>query len=302
VRVISVLLLWSSLLSIACSGDDDIGAAVADATETSWSCEGTAGKNRPADGGYYVTSFGCWIDEDGNHRGDADDNCIPWCQGAAPERYEQVCPGLSGPECERQIGWYTADAHRLGCMSRVKVTNPVNGKAAVLMVLDAGPACWVEDKVDHWVLDMSYPASLYLFNEPKSATEKAEVIVEAVPGDTPLGPADANLPPFVGDTCSGHDDCGFVVDGESGACTMHAPGGGFCTVGCEGYCDDQPGKAGTFCVSFDEGASGKCMPKASAFNGFCADLSGAEKRDVERFVGSSGASSATAAACVPTSW
>ena len=162
--------------------------------ESSWSCSSTAGNKKSQSGSYYVTSFGCWIDSSGNHRGDPSDNCIPWCMSGAASQgrshiYDPLCGSMSGPDCERSLQWYTAGADRFGCGARVKVTNPKNGKSAVLAVIDRGPACWVENKVDHWVLDMSYPASYHLFNEPKAATEKGEVIVEQVSDSTPLGPA-----------------------------------------------------------------------------------------------------------------
>jgi rare lipoprotein A (peptidoglycan hydrolase) len=94
---------------------------------------------------------------------------------------------MSGPDCERHVNWYTAGADRFGCGAKLKVVNPSNGKSAVVAVLDRGPACWVEDKVDHWV-DLSYPASYHLFGEPKAATEKGLVVVEEVGNATPVGP------------------------------------------------------------------------------------------------------------------
>ncbi len=160
-----------------------------------WSCSGVAGTTRSATGKYYVTSFGCWIDDSGKHRGDPSDNCIPWCQGRGSAKFDALCPGMSGPDCERKLGWYTAGADRFGCGSRLRVTNPKTGKSAVVAVIDRGPACWVEDKVDHWVLDLSYPASYYLFGEPKAATEKGAVTVEEVSDATPLGPWTGATPP-----------------------------------------------------------------------------------------------------------
>ncbi len=160
---------------------------------SSWSCDGTAGTSYPDDGVLFVTSFGCWTDSNGGTHGDGDDNCIPWCQNNADEHgtadeYDELCGGMSGPECERSVNWYVADADRYGCMTRLRVTNPDNGKAAVVVVLDRGPSCFVEERVDHWVLDLSTPASLHLFGEQKSATERGDVIVEVVPSSTPLGP------------------------------------------------------------------------------------------------------------------
>jgi hypothetical protein len=162
-------------------------------TETSWTCDGTVGTKRNAAGGYYVTSFGCWTDAGGTPHQDPGDNCIPWCmsgadgqgQGAA---FDALCGGMSGPDCEESLNWFCADADRFGCGNRLRVTNPANGKSAIVAVIDRGPSCSVEDQVDHWVLDLSYPATDHLFGEPKAATEKGLVTVEEVPIATPLGP------------------------------------------------------------------------------------------------------------------
>ncbi len=164
-------------------------------SNSGWSCSGTAGETPNPQGVYYVTSFGCWIDEDGDPRGDGDDNCVPWCQSNAyrdgtQDEYDEMCGGMSGAQCERSVGWYTADADRFGCMTRLRVTNPDNGRAAIVVVLDRGPSCTIERRVDFWALDLSYPASLYLFGEAKSVTERGDVEVEVVSMDTPLGPTD----------------------------------------------------------------------------------------------------------------
>ncbi len=171
---------------------DDGGFDLPGTENDVWSCEGTAGSTYPSDGVYYVTSFGCWTDSNGLDHGDGGDNCIPWCQSNAAlhgtqAAYDELCDGASGPECERAVNWYAANADRYGCMTRLRVTNPDNGKSAVVVVLDRGPSCTIEEKVDFWVLDLSTPASLYLFGEEKSATEKGDVIVEVVDPSTPLG-------------------------------------------------------------------------------------------------------------------
>jgi hypothetical protein len=46
----------------------------------------------------------------------------------------------------------------------------------------------VEDKVDFWTLDLSYPASYHLFGEAKAVTEKGLVVVEEVADSTSVGP------------------------------------------------------------------------------------------------------------------
>jgi hypothetical protein len=172
-------------------GDGGECAGVPLASDGAWSCAGLTGTTTNTDRVYYTTSFGCWVDEDGDPHGDADDNCLPACSLSSIG-----CSGMSGPECERAINWYAADSDRFGCGTLIKVTNPDTGASAVLKVIDRGPSCTIENLVDHWVLDMSYRASYFLFGEPTSATERADVIVDIVPDGTPLGPVS-------GDVCDG---------------------------------------------------------------------------------------------------
>jgi hypothetical protein len=164
---------------------DDQGGGACMGTQTSWSCDGLYGTDKASNGDYYSTEFGCWKDANGNH-GDPGDNCIPTClkeaQGAG------LCAGLSGPACERAVSWYAADGARFGCLARLRVTNPKNGKAVVVAVLDFGPSCSVEDKASHAAIDLSYPASKYLFGGPTGISDKALAHVVEVDPSTPLGP------------------------------------------------------------------------------------------------------------------
>ncbi len=169
------------------------------ATDGPWSCGGLAGASTNADGVYYTTSFGCWVDDGGTAHSDGGDDCNPACSASSIG-----CTGLSGPECERSINWYMAGADRFACGARVLATNPDNGRAAVLKVIDRGPSCYIENTVDYWVADLSYRASYYLFDGPTSATEHADVTLEVVPAGTPLGPiggavvCDGTPPPATG--------------------------------------------------------------------------------------------------------
>lgn len=167
------------------SGDEDDGAATQCdlATDGPWSCGGLTGTSTNPEGIYFTTSFGCWVDDQGQAHSDAGDNCIPACSLASIG-----CSGKTGPQCERSINWYTADSDRFGCGTKLLVTNPDNGKSAVLMAIDRGPNCRIERKVDHWVLDMSTRASIFFFGGQTSATERADVHVEIVDPSTPLGP------------------------------------------------------------------------------------------------------------------
>jgi hypothetical protein len=58
----------------------------------------------------------------------------------------------------------------------------------VVVALDYGPACSVEDSVSHAALDLSYPADDYLFGEETGISDEALVVVEVVSPSTPLGP------------------------------------------------------------------------------------------------------------------
>ena len=169
-------------------------------TDGAWSCDSLTGSTTNASGMYYTTSFGCWVDELGDAHADAGDNCLPACSLSSIG-----CAGMTGPDCERMINWYVADSDRFGCGAVLRVTNPDNGKSAVLKVIDRGPSCSIERTVDHWVLDMSYRASHYLFGGPTSATERADVTVEVVASDTPLGPTTSTTcePPVGGVTVQG---------------------------------------------------------------------------------------------------
>ena len=178
-------------------------------TDGPWACGGLTGKSTNADGTYATTSFGCWVDEDGDPHGDAGDNCIPACSLSSIG-----CSGMSGPQCERHHNWYVADADRFGCGSRLKVTNLDNGKSAILITIDRGPNCTIENSIDFWVLDMSYPASYYLFGGPTSAGERADVQVEVVDPTTPLGPTDGS-PTCHADTGNNAGLQGVIYHGTS---------------------------------------------------------------------------------------
>jgi hypothetical protein len=153
---------------------------------STWSCSGSYGTSKMEDGNYYATSFGCWVDGNGDPQSDPGDNCVPACLAQAQS--SGLCAGETGPECERAVKWFAADAGRFGCLARLRVTNPVNGKSLVVTALDKGPACWVEDQVDDGVLDLSYPATNYLFGDQVGVVEKKAVHVVEVDPTTPLGP------------------------------------------------------------------------------------------------------------------
>jgi len=154
---------------------------------TNFGCSGSYGTVPVDDGNYYLTSFGCYIDANGNVQTDPGDNCIPSCLSKAIQA--GLCPaGSQGPDCEEAIDWYTADGARFGCLARVRVTNPANGKAVIAVALDYGPSCSVENGVNHAVLDASGRIDDYLFGGPEGASDMATVHVVQVDDSTPLGP------------------------------------------------------------------------------------------------------------------
>ena len=153
-----------------------------------WTCGGSYGTSPTTSATYGLTAFGCWIDASGGAHGDSGDNCIPSCLSQA--HASGLCdPGDSGKACEERVTWYVADGGRFGCLQRVRITNPANGKSVVAVALDYGPACWVERKVGHGVLDASGRVNRYLFGSDMGVSDGATVTVEPAAADAPLGPS-----------------------------------------------------------------------------------------------------------------
>jgi|HubBroStandDraft_6_1064221.scaffolds.fasta_scaffold426813_1 uncharacterized protein YraI len=181
---------WSSAMYLepACSTSTSSSSSSSSSSSgaTVWSCTGLYGTIPMANGEYYATEFGCYIDANGNPQQDPGDNCIPACLSQA--QTSGLCAGMSGPDCEDAVSWYSADGGRFGCLARLKVTNEANGKAVVVVVLDYGPACSVEATVQHAAIDLSYPADHYLFGEETGISDEALVHVDVVDASTALGP------------------------------------------------------------------------------------------------------------------
>ncbi len=156
-------------------------------TTTTWSCTGTYGTIKAQNGDYYITSFGCWVDSSSTVHTDPGDNCIPACFTQA--KSSGLCASSdTGPQCEEKVDWYVADSGRFGCLARLRVENPNNGKKAIVVVLDAGPACWTEQDVSHAILDASGRVNDYLFGTQNGYSDKQLVHVVEVDSSTPLGP------------------------------------------------------------------------------------------------------------------
>lgn len=145
--------------------------------DTSAVCRsGLTGTAIPANGNYKTTAFGCV-----NGWKDPNDNCQAAC-GNPPG----LCTGLSGPDCQRKLGWFAADTDRYGCFARLRVTNPKTLKSAVVIAIDRGPHCTQEQIHNAPLLDLSYTAAKYVGGTTGGNYEVLHV--DRVSNTTPLGP------------------------------------------------------------------------------------------------------------------
>ncbi len=180
-------LLEAQPCSRGCLRGSGSGDASCLTTTATTSCTGSYGTTRSASGDYFVTAFGCWVDAAGTVHTDPGDNCIPSCLSQA--RAAGLClPTDTGPQCEQRVTWYTADGARFGCLARVRLTNPANGKSVIAVALDFGPACSVENSVSFPVLDASGRVDRQLFGSDQGASDRSLVHVVEVDSSTPLGP------------------------------------------------------------------------------------------------------------------
>lgn len=143
----------------------------------------------PSSNGFYRrTSFGC----NNGFPKDPYDNCIPACPKlSSVEKASSTPPtpsgtvslsGLDGPGYESAIEWYSANADEYGCNKKIKVTNPENGKAVIVIAIDRGPSCSV----------MSSGLKFDISQVGSRAIDSPDIVkVETVPDDTPLGPVTA---------------------------------------------------------------------------------------------------------------
>ncbi len=150
-------------------------------------CDASSGNTsteKPADSLYSTSWFGCYKKPDGTLVKDPTDNCLFACGDKG------LCPGISdGPTCESTLKWFSADADRFGCGTRIRLTNCLNGKRVVLAALDRGPNCKNEKTYGTPVIDMSHDAMIYLFEgKTYGGSDKKRVVVEVVAASTPLGP------------------------------------------------------------------------------------------------------------------
>ena len=240
------------LLCAACSsGPADHAASSAAAVGGFPGCSGLYNKKPSPTGAYYATDFGCssnpYFTDPGDTCGSA--SCI---QSAYDEG---VCSGgQSNADCQRAVNWYSVGGASYGCGARLQVTNPANGKSVVVMVLDNGPSCTVENDANFWVLDVSYPTIQYLFGSEEGWGDHALIHAEVVGSSTPLGPTSGFSPPPPPPPPS--DDAGTPADDAGTSSTGSgddAPSGNDASSGVscstDGDCNPGSDGSGQICVS-----------------------------------------------------
>ena len=184
-------------------------------------CSGLYNTHASPTSAYYATDFGCssnpYFNDPGDTCGSA--SCI---QSAYDEG---VCSsGESHASCQRVVNWYAVGGASYGCGARLQVTNPANGKSVVVMVLDNGPSCTVENNANFWVLDVSYPTIMYLFGSEEGWGDHALIHASVVASSTPLGPTSGSPPPPPVDAGMGSIDSGAATI-DSGTATIDSGSG-----------------------------------------------------------------------------
>jgi hypothetical protein len=291
---LQALLLGSCVLfSIACGSTPDEKASSTGAAVGGFpGCSGLFNTNPSPSGKYYATDFGCSSSPYFNDPGDTCGSAACISSGFS----EGVCDGsMTDAECQRTVNWYSVGGASYGCGARLQVTNPANGKSVIVMVLDNGPNCSVENDANFWVLDVSYPTIMYLFGSEEGWGDHALIDAVEVSRSMPLGPVTGSSPPppppppptDAGTT--GWEDGGYGVctisSGASGYCiekSVCAAHGGTSTAG------DCPGPAAIECCTltsppppptdagttsgWEDGGYGTCTTSGGA-SGYCIEKS-----------------------------
>jgi hypothetical protein len=136
-----------------------------------FNCTGALASNIPADGGFFLTAFG----------GPSD---------ASTRGRRTAC----GQSVDR-LWWYATSSKRWPCGTKLRVTNPQNGKCAVVQVADAGPALCVEQAAGGPVLDATPLLARHLFGVDGAGwSERRRIHVQTVASSTPAGPCAGGAP------------------------------------------------------------------------------------------------------------
>jgi hypothetical protein len=245
--------------SAACSSSPDAGPPTAQTRSAIGGfpgCNGLYNANPSPTGAYYATDFGCSSDPYFNDPGDTCGSASCIQSGYT----EGVCSsGQSNADCQRTVNWYSVGGASYGCGARLEVTNPANGKSVVVMVLDNGPSCTVENDANFWVLDVSYPTIMYLFGEEEGWGDHALVNAVVVDASTPLGPTSGAVSPPPPPPPSGND-AGSPSSDDAGASSPDTgpDSGGETSCSTDGDCNPGSDGSGQICVS------GQCVDGCNA--------------------------------------
>ena len=214
------------VLVVACSAPaPSVEAQSSDALK---GCYGQASSSVPADGRYYLTTF-----------------------GGPSESQPLSCGGSSNSGS----WYYAASKQRYGCGAHLRIE--ANGRCVVAQAADYGPDVCVEKASGRPVLDASPLVGKVLFGEPNLGwSDRAAVTVTQVANATPLGPCKAPSPspspsPPAHDagaspakSCSSEGDCNPGNDGAGKICAAHV-----CVAGChsDAQCPGNTSCLGGFC-------------------------------------------------------
>jgi hypothetical protein len=204
-KTASLVGLTLSIVLSACSSATDPTSSSADQTALS-GCNGTASSTQPANGSYYLTSFGFSPGDDGT----------------------MSC----GENTKTGTWYYAASRQRFGCGAHIQIE--ANGKCVVAETDDYGPDVCVENAAGRPIIDASPLVSEALFGVKSAGwSDRLSISVSEVAADTPLGPcaSSGGSPPPVGtEACSDDADCNGGNSGTQDVCGNE----GYCIKGCHG--------------------------------------------------------------------
>ncbi len=176
VRIRNLILLLGATLSLAAaagciSGEiADTGASVSTIQEGLSGCHGHASSSVPADGRFYLTTFGFTPADDG----------------------AMSC----GQRTNHGSWYYAASRQRFGCGSRIRITNPQNGRCVVAETDDYGPDVCVENAAGRPIIDASPLVGQHLFGTRSAGwSDRFAIEVEQVSDSTPIGPCQGSSSP-----------------------------------------------------------------------------------------------------------
>jgi hypothetical protein len=206
--------LW---LSGCGEGEIETGPSVTRIQEGLSGCHGVASSSIPASGNYYLTTFGATTDSG---------------------------PTSCGQNTMHGSWYYAASRQRYGCGSRIKITNPSNGKCVVAETSDYGPDVCVENAAGGPIIDASPLVAEHLFGHSSAGwSDHFRIHVAEVGRSTPLGP------------CSGSSSGGGSTGGGG---TSGGGGGSSSGGGCHSATLDKNVPAGTCVQSASDGSWYHC--------------------------------------------